>query len=71
MTNEPHYSRREFVEHGILVLKNPNRDLQVGEKVEFLPGHCDTTVNLHNVFFGVRNGVVESVWPVEARGRVD
>ena len=58
-------------EHGILVLKNPNRDLQVGEKVEFLPGHCDTTVNLHNVFFGVRNGVVESVWPVEARGRVD
>ncbi|MFN0182037.1 MAG: DSD1 family PLP-dependent enzyme [Gemmatimonadales bacterium] len=58
-------------EHGIIVLKNPNRDLQVGEKVEFVPGHCDTTVNLHNVFFGVRNGVVESVWPVEARGRVD
>lgn len=58
-------------EHGIIVLKNANRDLQVGEKVEFVPGHCDTTVNLHNVFFGVRNGVVESVWPVEARGRVD
>ena len=58
-------------EHGIIVLKNPNRDLQVGEKVEFVPGHCDTTVNLHNVFFGVRKGIVESVWPVEARGRVD
>ncbi len=58
-------------EHGIIVLKNPSRDLQVGDKVEFVPGHCDTTVNLHNVFFGVRNGMVESVWPVEARGRVD
>lgn len=58
-------------EHGILALRNPNRALEVGEKVEFLPGHCDTTVNLHNVFFAVRKGIVEAVWPVEARGRVD
>jgi 3-hydroxy-D-aspartate aldolase len=58
-------------EHGILMLRSPNRALEVGEKVEFLPGHCDTTVNLHNVFFAVRKGVVEAVWPVEARGRVD
>lgn len=58
-------------EHGIIVLKNPNRALEVGEKVEFVPGHCDTTVNLHNVFFAVRKGIVEAVWPVEARGRVD
>lgn len=58
-------------EHGIITLKKPNRDLHVGDKVEFVPGHCDTTVNLHNVFFGVRKGVVEAVWPIEARGRVD
>ena len=58
-------------EHGILMLRSPNRALEVVEKVEFLPGHCDTTVNLHNVFFAVRKGVVEAVWPVEARGRVD
>jgi 3-hydroxy-D-aspartate aldolase len=58
-------------EYGILSLKKPNRDLNVGDKVEFIPGHCDTTVNLYNFFFGVRNGVVEAVWPIEGRGRTD
>jgi 3-hydroxy-D-aspartate aldolase len=58
-------------EHGIINLRKPNRDLKVGDKVEFIPGHCDTTVNLYNVFFAVRKGVVEAVWPIEARGRTD
>lgn len=58
-------------EHGIINLRKPNRDLNVGDKVEFVPGHCDTTVNLHNVFFAVRKGVTEAVWPIEARGRTD
>ena len=58
-------------EHGILNLRKPNRDLNVGDKVEFVPGHCDTTVNLYNVFFAVRKGVTEAVWPIEARGRTD
>ncbi len=58
-------------EYGILSLKKPNRDLNVGDKVEFIPGHCDTTVNLYNVFFGVRKGVIETVWPIEGRGRTD
>ena len=58
-------------EHGMLNLRKPNRDLNVGDKVEFIPSHCDTTVNLYNVFFAVRKGVTEAVWPVEARGRTD
>jgi D-serine deaminase-like pyridoxal phosphate-dependent protein len=58
-------------EHGILTLQNPSRDLRVGDQVEFIPGHCDTTVNLYNVFFAVRKGIVEQVWPIEARGRTD
>jgi 3-hydroxy-D-aspartate aldolase len=58
-------------EHGILILKKPNRELKVGDKVEFIVGHCDTTVNLYDVFFGIRKGVVESVWPIEGRGRSD
>lgn len=58
-------------EYGIISLKQPNRDLKVGDKVDFIPGHCDTTVNLHNFFFGHRNGVVEAVWPIEGRGRTD
>jgi len=58
-------------EYGIIGLKKPNRELKVGDKLEFIPGHCDTTVNLYNYFFGVRKGVVEAVWPIEGRGRSD
>ena len=58
-------------EYGIISLKQPNQELKVGDKVDFIPGHCDTTVNLHNFFFGIRKGVVEAVWPIEGRGRTD
>jgi len=58
-------------EYGSLRLQNPSRDLKVGDQVQIMPGHCDTTVNLHNVFFAVRNGMVEHVWPIEGRGRTD
>jgi len=30
--------------------------------------HCDPTVNLHDWYVGVRNGRVEALWPVSARG---
>jgi hypothetical protein len=37
-----------------------------------IPGHCDPTVNLHDVYVGLRGGlaqgVVESIWAVDARG---
>jgi len=58
-------------EYGALRLQNPSRDLKVGDQVQIMPGHCDTTVNLHNVFFAVRKGMVEHVWPIQGRGRTD
>lgn len=58
-------------EYGILTVKNPNRPLAVGDKVEFIVGHCDTTVNLHDTFYGVRKGMVEKQWAIAARGRTD
>jgi D-serine deaminase-like pyridoxal phosphate-dependent protein len=45
-------------------------DLNVGDIVSLLPSHICTTINLHDVLVGVRNGVVEAVWPIEARGHV-
>ena len=36
-------------EYGALRLQDPSRELKVGDQVQILPGHCDTTVNLHNV----------------------
>lgn len=58
-------------EHGILAIKGADVSLGVGDKVEFIPSHCDTTVNLFDVFYAVRNGIVEAIWPIEGRGRTD
>lgn len=62
----------EFVrasdEHGRLDVSACNRKPEPGEKVWLIPGHCDPTVNLHDWMVAVRDGVVEEVWPVEARG---
>jgi D-serine deaminase-like pyridoxal phosphate-dependent protein len=41
-----------------------------GERIELIPSHCDTTVNLFDEFVCVREGVVEAVWPIAARGRI-
>jgi 3-hydroxy-D-aspartate aldolase len=43
-------------------------DLKIGKKIRLIPGHCDPTVNLHDWYIGIRNGMVEAIWPVEARG---
>jgi D-serine deaminase-like pyridoxal phosphate-dependent protein len=40
----------------------------LGGKLEMLPSHCDTTVNLYDRFHCVRDGRLEEVWPVAARG---
>ena len=41
----------------------------VGDKVLLVPSHCCTTVNLHDVIYAVRDGRVEDVFRVSARGR--
>ena len=40
----------------------------LGEKLRLVPGHCDPTVDRHDWYVGVRNGRVECLWPVAARG---
>ena len=41
-----------------------------GDRIELVPSHCDTTVNLHDEYVCVRKGVVEATWPIAARGRI-
>ncbi len=55
-------------EHG--VLEDPGDTLKLGDKVWLVPGHCDPTCNLYDTYVGVRDGKVECLWPVTARGRV-
>jgi len=67
------YGRRdvEYVkcsdEHGVIA--DPDGVLKVNDKLRLVPGHCDPTANVHDWYVGVRNGKVETVWPVSARGK--
>lgn len=56
-------------EHGVLKLSSTCR-LAVGDKLKLIPGHCDPTVNLYDFYVCVRNGRVEALWPITARGAV-
>jgi D-serine deaminase-like pyridoxal phosphate-dependent protein len=56
-------------EHGRLDLTRAPRRLKVGDRVEFIPPHCDPTVNLYDHIYGIRGDRVEAVWPIAARGK--
>lgn len=54
-------------EHG--VISDPEGVLKINEKLKLVPGHCDPTCNVHDYYVGVRNGKVECLWPISARGK--
>lgn len=57
-------------EHGtFLVRDGESTDLRIGDVVAVHPGHCCSAANLHDRVYAARNGVVEAVWLVTARGR--
>ena len=51
-----------------LKLWNPVTELAMGEKVLIIPGHCCSTVNLHNKIYLFRDGKVVDRLAVSARG---
>ncbi|MGH7128865.1 MAG: DSD1 family PLP-dependent enzyme [Planctomycetaceae bacterium] len=59
-------------EHGLIAVEpaEQDRELNVGDVISLLPSHICTTINLHDVLVGVRDGVVEAIYPIEARGHV-
>lgn len=57
-------------EHGVLTIAPGAQGPALGDKLLLVPGHCDPTVNLHDWFVCVQRGVVESLWPVSARGAI-
>jgi D-serine deaminase-like pyridoxal phosphate-dependent protein len=50
-------------EHGHLEA----RDLEIvpGAKIEIIPSHGDTTINLHGEYYVVRGDEVVAIWPIE------
>ena len=49
--------------------RGPERRAEGQREAALVPGHCDPTCNVHDWYVGVRNGKVETLWPVSARGK--
>jgi 3-hydroxy-D-aspartate aldolase len=56
-------------EHGILRRAGARLALKPGERIELVPSHCDTTVNLYDSFVVHRSGRLEALWPIVGRGK--
>jgi D-serine deaminase-like pyridoxal phosphate-dependent protein len=59
-----------YAEHGVLELEDSGVLLKVGDKLDFITGYSDTTVLLHDQLYGVRKGLVETVWEIQGRGKL-
>ena len=57
-------------EHGVVEGLSGARSPAIGDRVTVIPNYCNTVTNLHDVVYGVRDAVVETVWPVAARGAI-
>lgn len=63
------YVERLSEEHGILSVPE-DIALQIGDKVAIIPNHCCAVTNLHDRLYGMRNGQIERIITVDARGKV-
>lgn len=55
-------------EHGRLDLSNAQREVKLGDRLEFIIPHCDPSVNLYDSIHVLRGDRVDAVWPIAARG---
>ncbi len=61
---------RLSAEHCELKLGPQSQELQIGDKVELIPGYADFTTVMHDNFYGFRGNRLEVVWPILARGKL-
>lgn len=57
-------------EHCALKLEGESRNLKIGDKVELIVGYADFTTILHDYFYCFRNDRLESVLPIQGRGKL-
>ena len=55
-------------EHGGISYPANAPQLVIGDWLELRPANVATVFTLHDVAYGVRDGVLEAVWPISARG---
>jgi D-serine deaminase-like pyridoxal phosphate-dependent protein len=52
-------------EHGVIEMEDGDVHIDVGDVIEIFVHYQDGTMNLYDRMFGVRNGIVEEVFPIE------
>jgi D-serine deaminase-like pyridoxal phosphate-dependent protein len=57
-------------EHGYLDLRPAGKSYRVGDRLRIVPNHVCVAVNMHEKIYGVRCEQVETVLPVEGRGKL-
>jgi hypothetical protein len=63
-------SVRMSAEHATVTLGKPNPQIHIGNAFDFVVSYGDYTVCLHDVLYGIRQGKVEAIWPIEGRGKL-
>ena len=66
--NEPGVSVESLAPDHIVLKSDGQMPLNVGDQFLLLSAQQDILVNRWDQFIGIRNGVVEDVWPILARG---
>jgi D-serine deaminase-like pyridoxal phosphate-dependent protein len=57
--------RKLNAEHGTIDILDPGLPVAVGDQIEIWAHYSDGTINLHERMYGVRNGCVEEILPLE------
>jgi len=57
-------------EHGTATLDRANDTLDIGDRVLLEIGYHDQVTHLHDHLYGICNGMIEAIWPVASRGRL-
>ena len=58
----------EVQDDHIVLRSDGSAPLEVGQQFMLLPGYQDHLINRFDQYIGVRNGFVEQVWDIPARG---
>ncbi|MDP8990802.1 MAG: DSD1 family PLP-dependent enzyme [Acidobacteriota bacterium] len=53
-------------EFGYVDVDDPAKRPRLGDKLEFIPPHCDPTVNLYSALYACRGNQVEAIWPLKS-----
>ncbi len=59
-----------FSEEHAKIVRHGGAPLHRGDRVEIVPSHGCTTINLHDAYHVTRNDILEAMWPIAARGQI-